>query len=151
AHPRPGQRGHQDARPGGDERAAADHRVDAQPWSETHRHEVPRHEPARHRTEADTVDRRRDAEGRDQREGPARDERELATGAMPARNRVTASCAVAASESNAAIIAGSEGRNMSIESAPRPTMAVSSTGNARERTGATPAHCIVEEPQGGFP
>src|SRR5215510_2299997 len=36
---------------------------------------------------------------------------------------------------------------MSIESAPRPTMAVSSTGKARERTGATPAHCIVGEPR----
>src|SRR2546425_12242084 len=69
--------------------------------------------------------------------------------ARPARKRVTVSCAVAASEPKASVMAGSDGRNMSIDSAPRPTITVSSTGRTSERSRATPAHCIVGAPEGG--
>src|SRR5216684_2787276 len=41
------------------------------------------------------------------------------------RNRVTVSCTVAGGAAKATAIAGSDGRNMSMESAPRPTTAVS--------------------------
>ncbi len=62
---------------------------------------------------------------------------------------MTVSCAVAASEPKASVIVGSDGKNMSIDSAPRPTMAVSSTGRKRERSRSTPAHCIVGDPEEG--
>jgi hypothetical protein len=41
------------------------------------------------------------------------------------RNRVTVSCTVAGGAPKAVAIAGSAGRNMSMESAPSPTTAVS--------------------------
>jgi hypothetical protein len=44
---------------------------------------------------------------------------------MPTRNSVTVSWAVPASAPKASAIAGSEGRDMSMESAPTPTTAVS--------------------------
>src|SRR5207245_1941000 len=63
--------------------------------------------------------------------------------ARPARKSVTVSCAVAASEPKAAVMAGSDGRNMSIDSAPRPTIAVSSTSSGTRRSFAAMTAVIV--------